>query len=275
MLGTRDDLPMITNSRIQKSRTQTPAELIASLTASRLQTPAAEALRPSTPRVCNVKMAGLPKGPPVGGFSPARSPAGHLMDWERRFDDGTLNWKRIGRRRVGQAVDNGAGAAGSGATAEEDRELGSCSSAAAASVAASSPRPFTPGLSCSRRNSSEPASPRSPRVLGSPPRVPSLLPSVAHSPPAPLTHGPGGVGFLDANGVLHYRRRHQYLADSAEEVGAPWPQPVPPVGRPAKISGAAPPPGPPKGAPPGTPTKSARSSKSPRRSKASNGLGPL
>ena len=34
----------------------------------------------------------------ASNFSPLRSPAGHLMDWERRFDGGIMRWKRLARR---------------------------------------------------------------------------------------------------------------------------------------------------------------------------------
>jgi hypothetical protein len=156
------------------------------------------------PRVCHVVFNHLPS--PRGSvqtkfsFSPARSPAGQLMDWERRVEGGQMRWKRLERRLV----------SGTKATSPGSSDLEGLSGSNG--MPASSPRteraPVSPRQSLAARRTVP--QPHTADAVDS--RVSSILPSVTPAVPsqAPLSHGPSGVGYLDEQGVLHYRRRHEY-----------------------------------------------------------------
>ena len=200
----------------------------------------------------------------VGGlFSPLRSPAGRLMDWERRFDDGIMTWKRLSRRINPKGIDGDVpqtpqvihaprpttaeGQSSMGYAAGESLQESSAhfvrSTAEAGKMAqagvrldpgdptaqatgslipcdpASLSRPYSARMASERDTSQLNAS--SARAFAAATikaEAHGLLLSANLSPrpliaPPPLEQGPHGVGFIDASGVLRYRRRREYFAD--------------------------------------------------------------
>ena len=122
------------------------------------------------------------------------------MDWERRVEGGQMRWKRLERRLV-----SGTKATSPGSSDHEGIS-GSNGMPASPRVERAPVSPRVQALAARRTV----PQPHTAEAVDS--RASSLLPSVTLAVPsqAPLSHGPSGVGYLDEQGVLHYRRRHEY-----------------------------------------------------------------
>mgnify|MGYP006154408217 CR=1 FL=1 len=180
----------------------------------------------STLTLCDVKTGALRQPKLESGFSPARSPAGNLMDWERRFDGGVMTWKRVGRRRLP-----------GGGGGEQRPPPGDSTATLPAPPWYGTPPPDTASGEGSFMSAKPPAPALPPAVAQSPratlgrmrggaptadgavkeARDLSLL-RLGPLPPAPavpppLKHGPAGVGYIDELGVFRYHRRRSFNAD--------------------------------------------------------------